>query len=182
MSQKLTKVAIRKWLENKRSAQLSELRESQAKEEKAFRDTFMVEEGFKALYDKYDPILKEFKVQWDAIYDRLIDNGKLTPTYYSLTGDRLDSLVCSSNSLGTKDAHHFNIATEEYKKLEEQQDIAIEEIREEWDKLIGNVKALNSVKKILAYLNDLEIDTSEITPVEKPQLPATPIKIGLLKI
>lgn len=181
MTNKLTKVKIRSWLEGKRGDQLSELREKQAKEENAFRVAFVETQGFTVLYDKYEPILQEFKKEWDAIYDGLINNKIVDACYYTLVGDHLRQLV-GNGSLGQRDINHISIISDEYKKLMDDQDLEFETVREEWRKLIKNVNALTSVKKILAYLDELGIDTSEIKPVGEPMLPATPIEVSILKL
>ncbi|MDA9472660.1 hypothetical protein [Enterococcus sp. 5H] len=181
MTKKLTKVGIRSWLQGKRGNQLSELREKQAKEENAFRVAFAESQGFTALYDKYEPIIQEFKKEWDAIYDGLIENEIVNTCYYTLVGDKLRQLV-GKGSIGNCDIEYINIISDDYKKLIDDQEADLDTVREEWQKLISNVNAITSVKKILIYLNDIGIDTSEIEPVEEPMLPATPIEVSILKL
>lgn len=181
MGNKLTKASIRKWLEQKEREQLSELYEQQEKELAEVRLAFMKKQGFISLYEKYESSIREFKKEWDALYDNLIDNEVLGPTYYTLVGDKLRNLVGNGN-IGDCDIKNVDIISNEYKEFTDKQYMELDNIREEWGKLIHNINALNSVKKILAYLNDIGIDTSEITPVKEEMLPATPIRVSLLKL
>lgn len=181
----LTSKRLADWLEEKRNEQLLVERKKAYETIENLRREELKRMGFLDFYAKYQALVDLMHREYSTLKESNYE--ELQRTYYDGTGGLLEELATKRqfNGMAYADRNALELRSEAFISGREAAEEQIQAVKEEWNKLIQNVRARTKIKDALAYLHELGIDTSEAEQKynKKPFMPpATFVDLSIISI
>lgn len=162
----ITKVTVRNFVEAVEHKALKSIAEKYDEQVKAEKERIMLESGVRAHLKLMQKKLSEI----DKVYKELksvcnvCEELKYNELRYASIGRALNiNFVANFNKCTTFDSKKLI-------ELEQEYNIKIENVKNEYVKVLASIKRMSSVNKMICYLKDLGFDT---TSIEKEQTAIT---------
>lgn len=170
----------------KKREQMVKLETELNEKKEILRDEYLEELGLLEFYADTQKELDDIRLKYKTLIAEAYEKEAIFVTSYSGLGYYLSNFEGESK-VKRLDRNRIQISSEAYRNKLDMLKAPIEAVEIEWDKLIGNIKARTTVKKALAYLHEIGIDTAEVeekyTKKEVEALPpATIINLNMLAL
>lgn len=170
----------------KKREQLVKLANERDEKEEILRDEYLEELGLLNFYAETQGRMDAIRESYEDLMSKAYEKGTIYETSYRGFGYYLD-IFKGENSIKKLDRYKVEFDTQAYRNKLDLLNEPIEATEIEWNKLIGNIKARTTVKKALAYLHEIGIDTTEVeekfAKKEAEALPpATIINLNMLAL
>lgn len=170
----------------KKREQLVKLETELNEKKEILRDEYLEELGLLEFYAEAQKELDDIRLKYRSLIAEAYEKEAIFVTSYSGLGYYLSNFE-GEGKVKRLDRNRIQISSEAYRNKLDLLKAPIEETEVEWDKLIGNIKARSSVKKALAYLHEIGIDTTEVEEkFAKKEVealpPATIINLNMLAL
>lgn len=170
----------------KKREQLVKLENERDEKQGLLRDEYLEELGLLNFYAETQWRIDTIRESYENLFAEAYEKGTIYNTSYQGFGYYLNTFK-GENSIKKLDRHKVEFDTQEYRDRESLLNAPVVATEIEWDKLIGNIKARTTVKKALAYLHEIGIDTTEVEALYankevEPMLPATIINLNMLAL
>lgn len=182
----LTIKRLANYFGDKKREQIYTLKNERDVKIKALRDVYLDELGLLAFYEEHQGLVNAMKAEHDELIADAHEKNLIEVTSYSGLAYYLRN-IAGDDQLKDLDRLKVRLDSQAYRDELDLLEAPIEAVEIEWDKLIGNIKARTTVKKALAYLHEIGIDTTEVEEkFAKKEVealpPATIINLNMLAL